>query len=73
MEFCGAGSVSDLMRITDKTINEEQIAVIVKDSLKGLVYLHSKRKIHRDIKAGENSVPFLPSLLFFLIIAHSFF
>jgi len=53
MEFCGAGSVSDLMRITDKTMNEEQISVILKDALKGLIYLHSKRKIHRDIKAGN--------------------
>jgi len=53
MEFCGAGSVSDLMRITDKTMNEEQISVILKDALKGLLYLHSKRKIHRDIKAGN--------------------
>jgi len=53
MEFCGAGSVSDLMRITDKTLNEDQISVVLKDALKGLIYLHSKRKIHRDIKAGN--------------------
>jgi len=53
MEFCGAGSVSDLMRITDKTMNEDQIGVILKDALKGLIYLHTKRKIHRDIKAGN--------------------
>lgn len=55
MEFCGAGSVADLMRITDKTLNEDQISVVLRDSLKGLQYLHSPgvRKIHRDIKAGN--------------------
>jgi len=53
MEYCGAGSVSDLMRITEKNLNEEQISVVLKDALKGLVYLHGLRKIHRDIKAGN--------------------
>lgn len=53
MEYCGAGSVSDLMRITGKTLNENQISVVLRDALKGLEYLHSVRKIHRDIKAGN--------------------
>lgn len=53
MEYCGGGSVSDLMKILDKTLTEEQIAVVVRDSIKGLAYLHSIRKIHRDIKAGN--------------------
>lgn len=53
MEYCGAGSVSDLMRITEKTLTEEQIGTVLKDALKGLQYLHSVRKVHRDIKAGN--------------------
>jgi len=50
MEFCGGGSVSDLMRILDKTLTEDQIAVVVRDALKGLNYLHGKNIVHRDIK-----------------------
>lgn len=53
MEFCGAGSVSDLMKIRNKTLTEEEIACILKYTLKGLEYLHLRRKIHRDIKAGN--------------------
>lgn len=34
-------------------MNEEEIATILYYTLKGLEYLHSKRKIHRDIKAGN--------------------
>eukprot|EP00462_Mataza_sp_D1_P027982 CAMPEP_0175175220 /NCGR_PEP_ID=MMETSP0087-20121206/33079_1 /TAXON_ID=136419 /ORGANISM="Unknown Unknown, Strain D1" /LENGTH=463 /DNA_ID=CAMNT_0016466801 /DNA_START=19 /DNA_END=1410 /DNA_ORIENTATION=- len=53
MEFCGAGSICDLMAICDKTLDEDQIAVIMKMSLQGLEYLHKCRKIHRDIKSGN--------------------
>ncbi|KAL6064718.1 non-specific serine/threonine protein kinase [Balamuthia mandrillaris] len=53
MEYCGGGSVSDIMRIVNKTLTEEQIAVVVYYVLNGLSYLHSVRKIHRDIKAGN--------------------
>ncbi|XP_068708436.1 serine/threonine-protein kinase 3-like [Montipora foliosa] len=53
MEFCGAGSVSDLMKIQNKTLTEEEIACILKYTLKGLEYLHLRRKIHRNIKAGH--------------------
>ncbi|XP_047439667.1 serine/threonine-protein kinase 4-like [Mugil cephalus] len=53
MEYCGAGSVSDIIRIRNKTLKEEEIATILYSTLKGLEYLHFMRKIHRDIKAGN--------------------
>lgn len=53
MEYCGAGSVSDIMRLRKKTLSEDEIAIILSDTLKGLEYLHLRRKIHRDIKAGN--------------------
>lgn len=53
MEFCDGGSVSDIMRLRKKTLSEEEIATILRDTLRGLKYLHEIRKIHRDIKAGN--------------------
>jgi len=53
MEFCAGGSVSDLMRVTQQTLNERQIISVVRDMLKGLQFLHSKHKIHRDVKSGN--------------------
>jgi len=53
MEYCGAGSVSDIMRLRKKTLREDEIGTILCDTLKGLEYLHLRKKIHRDIKAGN--------------------
>ena len=53
MEYCGAGSVSDIMRLRKKTLSEVEIATVLMDTLRGLEYLHLRRKIHRDIKAGN--------------------
>eukprot|EP01137_Pigoraptor_chileana_P012322 Opistho-2@4281 len=53
MEYCGTGSVADIMRLRKKPLGEEQIAVVLENTLRGLDYLHGKRKIHRDIKAGN--------------------
>ncbi|KAJ3388990.1 Serine/threonine-protein kinase 4 [Lobulomyces angularis] len=53
MEYCGAGSVADIMRLCNTVMTEEQISVICSFTLSGLSYLHSYRKIHRDIKAGN--------------------
>ncbi|KAM7542727.1 hypothetical protein Aperf_G00000003869 [Anoplocephala perfoliata] len=53
MEYCGAGSVADIMRLRNKPLIEDEIGTILKYSLLGLDYLHQMRKIHRDIKAGN--------------------
>jgi len=48
MEFCSGGSCADLMK--PGLIAEAEIAVIVKELLQGLTYLHDDGKLHRDIK-----------------------
>lgn len=53
LEHCGGGSISDMMNILKTTFNEQQIAAVMHSCLKGLDYLHSNKKIHRDIKAGN--------------------
>ncbi|KAL2828780.1 kinase-like domain-containing protein [Aspergillus cavernicola] len=51
MEFCSGGSCSDLMR--PGPIPEEYIVIIIRELLKGLDYLHSDKKLHRDVKAAN--------------------
>ncbi|KAK0734556.1 kinase-like domain-containing protein [Lasiosphaeria miniovina] len=51
MEFCSGGSCADLMK--PGLIGEDYIAIIVRELLMGLDYLHSDKKLHRDVKAAN--------------------
>lgn len=44
MEYCGGGSVSDIMRLRKKTLTEEEIATILQDTLLGMQLIEEKRK-----------------------------
>uniref|UniRef100_A0A669EQX6 Mitogen-activated protein kinase kinase kinase kinase n=1 Tax=Oreochromis niloticus TaxID=8128 RepID=A0A669EQX6_ORENI len=49
MEYCGGGSLQDIYHVTGP-LSELQIAYVCRETLQGLGYLHSKGKMHRDIK-----------------------
>lgn len=56
MEYCDGGSLQDIIDARENEevcLTEIQIAQIVSQVLQALEYLHSMKKIHRDIKAGN--------------------
>ncbi|NXV76310.1 STK10 kinase, partial [Atlantisia rogersi] len=53
IEFCPGGAVDAVMLELDRGLTEPQIQVICRQMLEALHYLHNKKIIHRDLKAGN--------------------
>ncbi|XP_069507483.1 serine/threonine-protein kinase 10 [Ambystoma mexicanum] len=53
IEFCPGGAVDAVMLELDRGLLEPQIRVACRQMLEALSYLHSKKIIHRDLKAGN--------------------
>ncbi|KAF9344729.1 hypothetical protein BGX26_003988 [Mortierella sp. AD094] len=53
LEYCGGGSVEDLIRLSDGPLAESEIGWIMSQILLGITFLHNKDHIHGDIKASN--------------------
>lgn len=53
IEFCPGGAVDAIMLELDRGLTEPQIQVVCRQMLEALHFLHGKRIIHRDLKAGN--------------------
>eukprot|EP01134_Creolimax_fragrantissima_P005520 CFRG5520T1 len=51
MEYMGGGSCSDLLKVGP--MDEMSCAIVLRDVIHGLDYLHSMRLLHRDVKAAN--------------------
>ena len=52
MEYCQAGSIDDLIKQSGP-LDEKSVAYVLSELLLALEYLHSERKIHRDVKVRK--------------------
>jgi len=53
LEYCSSGSVIDLMLSMDRTFSEVEVATIMEMVLQGLIIIHNKNLMHRDIKGAN--------------------
>ena len=59
MEYCGGGSVTDLINAADLPIDEDIIAYICGEILAGLAYLHSIGKVSAPYVYNGSELPSL--------------
>jgi len=52
MELCSGGSMQDIYHAYGP-LSEDQIAYVLRETLRGLDYLHNHGKMHRDIKGAN--------------------
>ena len=53
IEYCSYGSTIDLMLAMNRIYTEIEVATIIKMVLQGLIIIHGKKLIHRDIKGAN--------------------
>ncbi|KAG5452199.1 Mitogen-activated protein kinase kinase kinase kinase 3, partial [Clonorchis sinensis] len=53
MEFCGGFSMQDIYTNIRRPIEENCIAFVTRETLRGIEYMHKAGKIHRDIKGAN--------------------
>ncbi|CAD0206387.1 unnamed protein product [Chrysodeixis includens] len=53
LEYCDGGALDSVMAELEKGLSELQIAYVCREMCRGLQFLHSRRVIHRDLKAGN--------------------
>lgn len=53
IEYMDLGSLNQFIKKHRGTIEERVIAYIIREILKGLVSIHRKRQLHRDLKSDN--------------------
>eukprot|EP00126_Sphaerothecum_destruens_P005735 Sdes_comp19003_c0_seq1m9546 len=53
IEFCDGGAMDDIYAELEMPLSEAQIQCVMKQMLEALSYIHQRKIVHRDIKAGN--------------------